>query len=60
MKLMKTTEAVGQVLCHDITQIIPGVKKDAVFRKGHIQKRTYRCCLVSEKIPYIYGKMMRP
>ena len=33
MKLMKTTEAVGQVLCHDITQIIPGVKKDAVFRK---------------------------
>ena len=36
MKLMKTTEAVGQVLCHDITQIIPGVKKDAVFRKGHI------------------------
>ena len=61
MKLMKTTEAVGQVLCHDITQIIPGVKKDAVFRKGHIiTKRTYRCCLVSEKIPYIYGKMMRP
>lgn len=36
MKLMKTTEAVGQVLCHDITQIIPDVKKDAVFRKGHI------------------------
>lgn len=33
---MKTTEAVGQVLCHDITQIIPGVTKDAVFRKGHI------------------------
>jgi hypothetical protein len=36
MKLVKTTEAVGHVLCHDITQIIPGVKKDAVFRKGHI------------------------
>ena len=36
MKLMKTTEAVGQVLCHDMTQIIPGVTKDAVFRKGHI------------------------
>lgn len=27
MKLVKTTEAVGQVLCHDITQIIPGVKR---------------------------------
>lgn len=36
MKLIKTQEAVGQVLCHDITQIIPGVVKDAVFRKGHI------------------------
>lgn len=36
MKLMKTEEAVGQILCHDITQIIPGVTKDAVFRKGHV------------------------
>lgn len=36
MKLMKTEEAVGQVLCHDITQIIKGVAKDAVFRKGHV------------------------
>lgn len=36
MKLMKTTEAVGHVLVHDMTQIIPGVKKDAEFRKGHI------------------------
>lgn len=36
MKLYKTEEAVGQILCHDITQIIPGVVKDAVFRKGHV------------------------
>ncbi len=36
MKLMKTQDAVGQVLCHDITQIIKGVTKDARFRKGHI------------------------
>lgn len=36
MKLIKTEDAVGSVLCHDITQIIPGVVKDAVFRKGHI------------------------
>ena len=36
MKLMKTEDAVGQVLCHDITQIIKGVTKGAVFRKGHI------------------------
>lgn len=36
MKLMRTEEAVGQVLCHDITQIIKGVTKGAVFSKGHI------------------------
>lgn len=36
MKLIRTEEAEGCVLCHDITQIIPGVTKDAVFRKGHI------------------------
>lgn len=36
MKLIDTRDAVGQVLCHDITQIIKGVTKDAVFRKGHI------------------------
>ncbi len=36
MKLMKTEDAVGQVLCHDITQIIRGVSKGPVFRKGHV------------------------
>lgn len=36
MKLIKTENAIGHVLCHDLTQIIPNVKKDAVFRKGHI------------------------
>ena len=36
MKEIKTTEAVGHVLCHDMTQIIPGVMKDARFRKGHV------------------------
>ena len=36
MKLVRTEEAVGHVLCHDMTQIIPGEYKDARFRKGHI------------------------
>lgn len=36
MKLIKTEEAVGHVLCHDMTQIIRGEYKDARFRKGHI------------------------
>ena len=36
MKLIRTEDAAGHVLCHDMTQIIPGVYKGARFRKGHI------------------------
>ncbi len=36
MKLIETKDAVGHVLCHDITRIVPGVVKDAAFCKGHI------------------------
>ena len=36
MKLVKTEDAVGHVLCHDITQIIKDEKKGPVFRKGHV------------------------
>lgn len=36
MKTIDTKDAVGSILCHDITQIVRGVVKDAKFRKGHI------------------------
>ncbi len=36
MKTIKVEDAVGHVLPHDITRIIPGVVKDTPFRKGHI------------------------
>ena len=36
MKEIRTEDAVGQVLCHDMTQIIPGEYKGPRFRKGHI------------------------
>lgn len=36
MKLINTVDAVGHVLCHDMTQIIKGEYKDARFRKGHV------------------------
>ncbi|MBQ4362529.1 MAG: molybdopterin-binding protein [Oscillospiraceae bacterium] len=39
MKLIKTVDAAGTVLCHDITQIITGVKKGPVFKKGHIIRK---------------------
>ena len=60
MKRMKTTEAVGQVLCHDITQIIPGVTKDAVSVRGISSgKKIYRCCSALERTLSISGKTMR-
>ncbi|WP_409968888.1 molybdopterin-binding protein [Bengtsoniella intestinalis] len=36
MNYIKTVDAVGHVLCHDMTQIIVGEYKDARFRKGHV------------------------
>jgi molybdenum cofactor synthesis domain-containing protein len=40
---IRTEEAVGQVLPHDLTRIVPGKFKGAAFKKGH--------CLVPEDIP---------
>lgn len=36
VKRIETKNAVGHVLCHDMTQIIRGVTKDARFCKGHV------------------------
>ena len=36
MKLIRTVDAVGQVLCHDMTQIIPNQYKGPRFKKGHV------------------------
>ena len=36
MKQIRTEDAVGHVLCHDITQIIKDKKKGVLFSKGHI------------------------
>ncbi|MBM7855082.1 hypothetical protein JOC37_001465 [Desulfohalotomaculum tongense] len=36
MKVLPVREAVGTVLCHDVTQIIPGKFKGRAFKKGHI------------------------
>ena len=35
MKTVPVAEAVGTILFHDITQIVPGGEKGPVFRKGH-------------------------
>lgn len=36
MKCIPVQEAVGSILCHDITQILPGEFKGRRFKKGHI------------------------
>lgn len=54
MKLIKTQEAEGTVLCHDITQIIKGVTKDAVFLKGHIVTKEDIPVLLSVGKDYLY------
>lgn len=36
MESIPVEEAVGSVLCHDITGIVPGVVKDRAFKKGHV------------------------
>lgn len=36
MKLINTVDAVGHILCHDITRIVKDEEKGPVFRKGHV------------------------
>ena len=56
MKVIDTEKAVGTVLCHDITQIIPGQYKGAKFRKGHVIKEDDIPILLSmgKKHLYVY------
>ncbi|RJQ39125.1 MAG: molybdopterin-binding protein [Nitrospiraceae bacterium] len=39
MKQVSVQEAVGMVLCHDITRIVPGQFKGTAFKKGHVIKQ---------------------
>mgnify|MGYP000382292382 CR=1 FL=1 len=38
MKEIRTEDAVGHILCHDITQIIKMRKKAFFYKKGHVVK----------------------
>ncbi|MFW2487796.1 molybdopterin-binding protein [Clostridium chromiireducens] len=39
MKKIATVDAVGHVICHDITRIVKDVVKGVAFKKGHIVKK---------------------
>lgn len=54
MKVIKVEDAVGQVLAHDITQIIPGKFKGPVFKKGHIIQKEDIPVLLSVGKEHIY------
>ena len=60
MKLIQTTEAVGHVLCHDMTQIIKGEFKDARFRKGHVVREEDIPVLLSMGKEHLYVWEMTP
>ena len=38
MKKVRVQDAVGMVLCHDMTEIVPGKFKGRAFKKGHVVK----------------------
>ena len=54
MKLIRTEEAAGHVLCHDLTQIVRGVTKDAIFRKGHVVREEDILVLLSIGKEHLY------
>lgn len=60
MKRIPTREAVGHVLCHDMTQIIPGQYKDARFRKGHVVREEDVPVLLSMGKEHLYVWEMVP
>ena len=60
MKLIPVEEAVGQVLCHDMTQIIPEEFKGARFRKGHIVTEEDIPVLLSMGKENLYVWEMKP
>ena len=60
MRLIKTEDAVGHVLCHDMTQIIKDQYKDARFRKGHVVTEEDIPVLLSMGKEHLYVWEMTP
>jgi molybdenum cofactor synthesis domain-containing protein len=54
MNKIKVEDSVGSVICHDITQIIPGKVKGVVFKKGHIVKEEDIPVLLSVGKEHLY------
>lgn len=60
MKLIRTEDAVGQVLCHDMTRIVKGESKGPAFRKGHVVAAEDIPMLLSMGKEHLYVWEMEP
>jgi len=58
LKKIKIEEALGKVLAHDITEIIPGKKKDVAFRRGTIiaHKDMEKLLNLGKRYVYVFDK----
>lgn len=54
MKKIATVDAVGHVICHDITRIVKDVVKDVAFKKGHIVREVDIPILLSIGKEHLY------
>lgn len=60
MKKVKVEDAVGMVLAHDLTRIVPGEFKGAAFKKGHIIREEDLSLLKSMGKNHIYILEINP
>ncbi len=60
MQTIPVAQAVGTVLCHDITRIEPGGRKGPVFRKGHVVREEDIPVLLSVGKENLYVYAPRP
>jgi molybdenum cofactor synthesis domain-containing protein len=60
MKMIPVREAVGAVLCHDLTRIVPGGIKGPAFSKGHILREEDIPTLLDMGKEHIYVWEMHP
>jgi len=56
LKTIKTVDAIGKVLSHDITKIVPGEFKGRLYKKGHIitKEDVEKLLAVGKDILYVY------
>lgn len=60
MKVVRTEEAIGMMLCHDLTRIVVGEGKGPAFRKGHVVREEDISLLLSMGKEHLYVWEVQP